>query len=312
MIRTLSRIPCLTALALLAWALDPMDAVAAPPPQLLLDAEEGQEAAAREIESMSPELLATARELTGLPDFGGPVRIYLRSESSTEARRSPEWVAGYARGATGEVVLFPARGRSWPNRSLTGLLVHELTHVLVARATGNRPVPRWFNEGVAMAASGAVTMEGQTRFLFERLRTGEVPLAQLDLWFQRGPGDVRRAYAVAGAFVQEVIRRHGTGAVADILREVRTGTPFPQAYRRVTGESLATAEAAFWEARGGFLERYVPFLTSSLALWMFGALLVLVALWRRRQKTKRLEETWEAQGLGDEPEPPRRSDSWRH
>lgn len=275
-------------------------AAEAAPPQLLLDAAQGQEAAAREIEDMPPERLDWAGELTGVTGSGGPVRVYLRSESSPEARRSPEWVAGYARGAAGEVVLFPSRGRSWPDRSLEGLLVHELTHVLVARAAGGRPVPRWFNEGVAMAASGATTVEDQTRFLFERLRTGRVPLSQIDAWFQGGPGDVRRAYAVAGALVGDMVERHGPAMVAETLRELRSGVPFAEAYRRVTGETLAEAEALFWQTRGGFLQRYLPFLTSSLALWMLGALLVLVALWRRRQKTKKLEEQWEAQGLGDD------------
>lgn len=286
------------------------------PPRLLLDVEEGQEAAAREIEAMPPERLELARQLTGLADVGGPVRVSLRSESSREARLLPDWVAGYARGETGEVVLFPSRGRSWPDRSLESLLVHELTHVLVARSTGGRAVPRWFNEGVALAASGAATVEDQTRFLFERLRTGRVPLAQLDLWFQGGPAEVRRAYAVAGALVREIIRRHGPGVVARILGRVRSGEPFAEAYFHVTGEALSTMEERFWQTRGGFLHRYLPFLTSSLALWMLGALLVLIAVWRRRQKTKELEAKWEAQGLGEEPgpEPPETSNPsnpWR-
>lgn len=288
----------------------PVEAAA---PRLLLDVADGQEAAAREIEAMPPDRLEWAGRLTGLTDLegaGGPVRIYLRAESSTEARRMPGWVAGYARGNAGEVVLFPSRGRSWPDRSLEGLLIHELTHVLVARAAGGRPVPRWFNEGVAMAASGAATVEDQTRFLFERLRTGRVPLAQVDLWFGGNAGDVRRAYAVAGAFVRSLIERHGPEVVADVLQNVRSGVRFEDAFHRATGESLAAAESTFWEDRGGWVERYVPFLTSSLALWMLGALLVLVALWRRRKKTKELEAKWEAQGLGDDPggpgSPPRK------
>lgn len=293
--------PRVLLVAALLWAGSAWGARPEPSPEAfwVVDAARGLDAAAVEIRDFDPRRLATALELTGLPDGGGRVLVAIRSERSPEAAQVPGWVAGYARGRTGEVVLFPSRGRSWPDRSLESLFEHELTHVLVARAARGRPVPRWFNEGVAMAASRSPGLEDWTRFALERMRTGPVPLSQLDARFTGGEAQVRRAYAVAGAFVRHLVDRHGTAAVARTLALVGEGVPFEEAFRRATGESLGQAQATFWDTRGG-LFRYLPFLTSSIAVWLLVTLLALIAVWRRRRKTAELERKWQEEDTAHE------------
>jgi hypothetical protein len=283
-------------------------AAAAPPPVLVVEGPESLRGPVAEIEGVSPERLQSVAELVGLDERDVLVPVAVRDERSEEARSKPGWVAGYASSrlvdgeVEGRVVVFPSRGRSWPDRSLEGLVLHELSHILLARASGGRPVPRWFNEGTAMAAAEAFHVEGQTRFALERLRSGAVPLSQVDAWFTRGnDSQVRRAYAVAGEFVYELRRRDGASVVADILDRVAAGDDFERAFRRVTGRSLAQTEAEFWERNGGW-RRFLPFLTSAVAVWMLASLLVLPALARRRLKTKRLEEKWEEAGLGEHPD----------
>jgi len=39
--------------------------------------------------------------------------------------------------------------------------VHELVHIVLARAYGSVPVPRWFHEGLAMTLSGELLFEEQ-------------------------------------------------------------------------------------------------------------------------------------------------------
>ena len=55
-------------------------------------------------------------------------------------------------GDQGLIVLLPERVPSYPDSSLDDVLLHETAHVLVARAAGGRPLPRWFQEGMAMIA----------------------------------------------------------------------------------------------------------------------------------------------------------------
>jgi hypothetical protein len=231
--------------------------------------------------------------LAGLTDPGPPIPVILAPEGSPEALRVGSWVSGYALGAAGPVVLLAERGPTYPDRSLEALLHHEVTHVLIDRAARGQPVPRWFHEGVAMAAARAWNLEDRTRLAYQTLAGEPVRLAELDRWFS-DPGRVSAAYAVAGAFVRDLLRRHGQTVTGKILARLARGERFPAAYFAATGETLGAAEEQFWRTHGGW-RRWVPFLTSSVALWMLVTTLALVAIWYRRRRDAELHARWEAE-----------------
>ena len=216
----------------------------------------------------------------------------LAPESSPEARAVRSWVAGYARGAAGPIVIFPERTPTYPDASLEELVHHEVAHVLIARAARGRPLPRWFNEGVAMAAGGAWGVEDRSRFMLATLRRGPVRLADADRLFAGGGASAARAYALSGAFVRDLLRRHGPGVTGDVLAQVGRGVAFEDAFRQATGEPLAAAEESFWR-RQTFWQRWLPFLTSSFALWLAVTLLALAAFRRRRRRDAELAARWE-------------------
>lgn len=276
-----------------------------PAPELVIEAPERLSWAAKRIEALDRDRLWTAVELAGLDHPGPPIRIVLAPEDSPQARAVHGWVAGYALGATGPVVIFPERTPSYPDHGLEELVHHEVAHVLIARAAGGRPLPRWFHEGVAMAAGSAWGIEDRSRFVFEVMRGGPVELARTSALFAGGGAAASRAYAVSGAFVRDLMRRHGPGVSGEILRRVGRGVAFERAFRQATGESLAEAEESFWRRRT-FWQRWLPFLTSSLALWMAVTLLALWAFHRRRRRDAELAERWarEEAALAP-PEPPR-------
>ena len=91
-------------------------------------------------------------DLVGLDMPGESITVVLVSESQDLARATPRYIAGFARSEAGTVVLFPERTVAYPHDSLEDVLLHEIAHVLIARAAGGAPVPRWFHEGVALAA----------------------------------------------------------------------------------------------------------------------------------------------------------------
>lgn len=289
-----------------AWAQEP----GPPPPDLEIRAPESLAGWAAEVDGYDRRRLRVAMRLAGLREAGPPVRVLLVEEDAPEARRVPPWVAGYALSERDTVVLLPARGPSYPDRSLEALLHHEIAHVLIHRAAAGRPVPRWFHEGVAMAVARAWSLEDTTRFALARLSGRPVPLARLDGWFRGEPSRVRRAYVLAGAFVQQLLEEHGPEVTGDVLAGVGRGAPFPQAFHQATGTTLPAAEAAFRESFAGWT-RWVPFLTSSIALWMLVTALALVAIWRRRRRDAELRERWAEEedpgGLGEvRPFEPRR------
>src|SRR5262245_47947267 len=117
------------------------------------------------LESIDVKRLADVLNLVGSRDEGAPIHVILATEGSDWARETPPWISGFATGDT--VVIFPVRNPGYPNDTLEDVLRHEIAHVLIRRASGSRPIPRWFNEGLAMAAERDRSFEDQTQLLYQ-------------------------------------------------------------------------------------------------------------------------------------------------
>lgn len=267
---------------------------ALPAPELVVEAPPELAAIARDVRSFENDDFSEALLLTGMTGFSTPIRVVLVPETSPLAQDVAPWVSGYARGGEGLIVLFPARVRSYPDRNLRALVHHEVAHVLVARAARGRPVPRWFNEGVATVAAREWGLEDRARFAAAVIGGKAQSTADLDRLFRGSDADVRRAYALSAAFVRFVQRQYGTLASAAVLRDVADGLDFETAFARATGAPLSQVEKAFFED-DAFWNTWVPFLTSTGALWMAVTLLALVAIHRRRLRSRRMIEEWEAE-----------------
>lgn len=265
---------------------------ATPAPELLVEAPPELASVAREVRSFEDDDFSEILLLTGVAGFSTPVRVILVPETSPVAHDVPSWVSGYARGNENLIVLFPARVRSYPDRNLRALVHHEVAHVLVAQATRGRPVPRWFNEGVATVAAREWGVEDRARFAAAVIGGKARKTEDLNRFFQGSDAEVRRAYALSAAFVRFIQHDYGSLAPASVLRGVARGLPFQRAFLEATGVPLARAEHTFFE-KDAFWNTWLPFLTSTGALWMAVTLLALVAFQRRRVRSRQMIEEWE-------------------
>jgi hypothetical protein len=275
----------------------------APVPRLIVEAPRELAPAAESIRSLPPEDLEDASRLAGLTEPGPPIQVLLVLEGSTLARQVPPWISGFADPAAGVVVLLPARTPSFPDSSLEDLLRHEVAHVLIGRAAGGRPLPRWFHEGLAMIAGLSWGLEERSRLTLALFADAPISLDELDRRFAGDQGTVQRAYTVAGAFVRDLVLRHGPQVTGRILAGVAAGLPFDEAFRRATGTALEAAARSFWQ-RQTFWYRWLPILTSSVTLWLLVTLLALWAMHRRRARDTAQRRIWEVE---DRPPPP---DEW--
>lgn len=275
-------------------ALTSVLAAAAPAPQLEVEAPPELAAVAAELRALGAEDFSEVLRLTGRPGFSRPIRVLIVPESSQLARDAPGWVSGYVRGDDALIVLFPARVRSYPDNTLRTLLHHEIAHVLVAEAAGGRPVPRWFNEGVATVAAREWGLEDRARFAAAVVGRGPGSSRELDAGFAGTAAEVRRAYALSAAFVRFLQREHGPQAPAEILAGIGRGLDFEDAFLRTTGIPLARTELSFFEDEI-FWSTWLPFLTSTGALWMAVTALALLAIHRRRVRSRRMLEQWAAE-----------------
>ncbi len=232
--------------------------------------------------------------LTGQSSSGEPIRLVFAPESSQVAKATPEWISGFAVGAQSVAVLFPARTPGYPDSNFEELVLHEVGHILVFRAAGGNEVPRWFNEGLALFVGRPWTLEDRSRVSWALLRRKRTALTELDRLFGMNRAAARHAYALSGAFVQDMIRRHGSESAAQVLAGVAAGVPFEVSFEQALGLSLGEAEQSFW-SRFTFWYRWLPIITSSATLWIVITGLFLVAARQRRRQTAELMERWNEQ-----------------
>jgi hypothetical protein len=259
-------------------------------PELRIDAPPGLAAEKIRLESFEGKRLADVARLIGLRNPGPPIHIELASDSSDWARSVPRWTAGFAR--QDRVVIFPSRSPTYPDRTLDDVLRHEVAHALIWRASSGRPIPRWFNEGLAMAAERGWKLRDQTQLFIQFVSGTRLSLRELDNLFEGGQKDQERAYLLAGALVQNLLTEHGDAAGRRILEQVGMGASFETAFRDIAGQSTSAAEAEFWN-RQRVWTTWIPILFSQETLWMVITVLALVAIQRRRKRNAEMRKRWE-------------------
>jgi MYXO-CTERM domain-containing protein len=262
------------------------------PPALVFSAPPELAASRSRVAAFDPRPLAGIVRTVGLGSPGPPIDVILAAEDSDAARRVPPWVAGYALGNAGLVVLFPARSPVYPHDTLEDVLRHEVAHVLVARAAGGRPVPRWFHEGLAVAVERPWDLEDRSRLVWELMAGPRLTLREIDALFEAGPSAQSRGYSLAAAVVRDFIGEHGAGAPAAILGLVRGGEPFDAAVSRVAGRPLGAVADDFWN-RQRVWTIWVPFLTSGHVLWLLVIGVAALAVWRRRRQSHEIRRRWD-------------------
>lgn len=248
---------------------------------------------ASEVTKLPPDLFFPAMELTGLWE-PGTVRVLVAPEGSPLARRAPAWAVAYADPPAGVVVLVPTRTPVWPDDGFDDVIRHEVAHVLTFRAAGGRRVPRWFDEGLAMAAGRERALQDDLRETFAVLLGPRLRFAEVDLLFQGGRSDAARAYSLSSAFFGDLLARHGSAFPRRVLKRISEGLSFEEAFRSATGVPFRDEAGDFWSARRS-PERWLPVVTSTATVWVG---IVLLSAWAvgvvKRRRAARLAE-WEAE-----------------
>jgi len=265
-------------------------------PELRIEAPSGLSGEKSRLESFEAKRLADVMRLVGLRNPGPPIHIELAAESSDWARSVPRWTAGFA--VQDKVVIFPSRSPSYPDSTLNDVLRHEVTHALIWRAAAGRPIPRWFNEGLAMAAERGWKLRDQTQLFFHLVSGTRLSLRELDGLFGGGQSEQTRAYLLSGALVQNLLTKHGHTAGGRILDEMGRGASFETAFTDVVGQSPAAAEEDFWNGQRVWTT-WMPVLFSQETLWTVITLLAILAILRRRRRNAEIRKRWEEEEEAD-------------
>jgi hypothetical protein len=181
--------------------------------------------------------------------------------------------------------------------------------VLIDRAAAHRPLPRWFHEGLAMAAERPWAFRDRTRLASAVLLGPRLTLEDVNRLFLGDRSALERAYALAAAQVRDLISEHGAAAPGAILRDVAAGQPFESAIARVTGRSITTLETGFWNRQRTWT-MWVPLLSSSTTLWLLIVGVAALAVWQRRRRRAEIRRRWKTEeAAAEEPEAPGRNET---
>ena len=270
--------------------------IAAEPPRLIFEAPDSLAPLAARLSEVNPHRFRSAMQLTGLDHPGPPIRVILAPETSTVARRAPAWASGFAVSRANTIVIMPERVHAYPYHSLEAVLAHEVAHIMIARSARGRPVPRWFDEGLAMVAAHTWGLEDRARLVWAMVAGRPIPFDELDRLFNRDGASAQRAYVLAAALVQYILRNSGQSTPREILALLARGVPFDKAFTQVTSLTLAEVETAFW-AHQTMWSRWVPVATSSAMLWLAITLLALYAYRRRQKHAVAVRRRWEEEDL---------------
>lgn len=227
----------------------------------------------------------------------GPFRIVLLGPHAASdpltARleaSAPRWAAGFMIPGQRLGAVRVAQANQYPYGTIEAVFAHEVTHLLIYDAAGDR-VPRWFNEGVATRAGRQWSLEDALVYATSLLTASLPPMQEIDAQFQGPESSVRLAYAASSSFVAWAQRHYGERMVPEVLRASRTG-PFEDAWRRVTGAPLEVAEAA-WRRESLLRYRWLPgLLTASGLLWALLGLLTLIGGARKKALARAQRSRW--------------------
>ncbi|MEL6347268.1 MAG: peptidase MA family metallohydrolase [Myxococcota bacterium] len=204
--------------------------------------------------------LPRVAEEMGLP-IGNRIHVYIAPSQQVffemQPGRAPDWADGTAYPHRGLIFLRSPKLRVGSAEPLEQVLDHEIAHILLGRAFGAKPVPRWLQEGVAQLVAREYTLD-----VVDRLGQGVfgddlMSVDELSQGFPADPIRARLAYAQSADLVAFIYNQHGQKALHDIIREMSVGKTFAAALRASTGMRTDELDAA-WRGR----------LASSSMLWL--------------------------------------------
>jgi len=262
---------------------------------LSLEAPAGHERVLSSLASRAAEILPRVEEDLGIRAKRRyrmvliPTGLHRDSALARLDALAPPWAAGFMMPSQRLGAIRAAQAARYPYGTLESVLAHEVAHLLLHDAAAQR-LPPWFQEGVATWVGRRWSLEDAMVYSGALLTTSLPRLAELEGFFDASAGEARLAYATSFSFVSWSIGRHGPTLPREVVRAAHT-LPFAEAWRAVTGGSLADAEAS-WRRSSLIRFRWIPALMASSTLWIGITFLAVLAGIRRRARARRVREQW--------------------
>lgn len=211
----------------------------------------------------------------------------------------PDYAAGVAYPEIGLVLLTVKPVHPTAQHDLGEVFRHELAHVALEDAVSGRAVPRWFNEGFAVLASGETSFVRVQTLFTATVSDNLLTLAQMERTFPSDESEANIAYAQAADVVRFLVRREDQHRFRGLISRLRDGETMDSALLNSYGEETSAIEH---EWREEVAKRYTfwPVMLSGSFIWAGTLGLFVVGYRRKKRKAAATLARWELEEAAED------------
>jgi hypothetical protein len=253
-----------------------------------------QPQSARLVDRVLPDFETQLARVTGLLRTGPPAKITVvlapdARTFSNLAGGAPPWVSGMAYPERAAIYLRPLSGMEVRHASLSAVIAHEITHVVLYHKLNGRHVPRWLDEGLAVFMADE-PLYSRAETLAQIGLTGRyIPFRRLEYDFPDNSDDAATAYAESGDFIRFLYHKYGNDAFNRYLDLIAQGADPDQALQEAFHSTLFPLETE-WLHGVRWAYGLIPALSGGAMLWALLGLLSAVAYFRKSARMKEVRK----------------------
>ncbi|HEY3233136.1 MAG TPA: peptidase MA family metallohydrolase [Polyangiaceae bacterium] len=197
----------------------------------------------------------------------------------------PSYASGVAYPEIGLILLTAAPVNPNSRHNLEEIFRHEMAHVALWQAVGGRAVPRWFNEGFAVFASGESSFVRLQTLWTATLADSLLPIERLERTFPADATSASVAYAEAADLLRFLVRQQDRIRFVTLIERLKSGQTLSSAMLDAYNSDPNALEQ---EWRQDIARRYTfwPVVLSGTVVWV-GIIGLFVWAWRRRRRRDR-------------------------
>jgi len=224
-----------------------------------------------------------------LPSRVGIYFSQTRKDFAIQTRgRAPSWAGGMAL-VNKSLIFVKAPLYFNAGISVEVLTAHEISHIIIHRATNGNYVPKWLSEGLCSVLAGEFRQGSTSKLSRAVLAKNLMGLPRVDGVLRFSKHNAALAYAEASSAVRYYIERFGWLAVRDLLRYIKQNQDFEEAFYLATGVDYDTWQIE-WMSYARSRYRWGALLNIDNIIWMliaiFGSIIVISAYVKKQIQLK--------------------------
>lgn len=205
----------------------------------------------------------------------------------------PEWATGSANYHNQQIVVkSPSLGKS-DLRNFNETLQHEVAHMVLGQNINPDRLPRWLNEGIAMAVTNEYSLKHMYNMAQAAVRNDLIPLKDIEQLNYYEKNRALLGYAESYSAVRYIQSEFPTRTLPDVLTYMQVNDiSYEQAFQKIAGVSQFYFEW-HWQKHVKSQYNWLTMLSSDTFIWILFPALALLAYLTLRWRNKKKLDKWE-------------------